>query len=93
MRFAVLESALVNWPLLQVACAVQEVLMDVDEGWYVLAAHAVHALFARWKPALHVPQWCSCVRLASATSAPFLHSPAPLHSRSLVLVGALAWYS
>ena len=42
---------------------------------------------------MHAPQWLACVRLASAMSAPFLHSPAPLHSRSLVLVGALAWYS
>ena len=33
------------------------------------------------------------MRLANVMSAPFLHSPAPLHSRSLVPVGALDWYS
>jgi hypothetical protein len=42
---------------------------------------------------LHVPQWLACVRATGAISAPFAHAPAPVHSRSLVAVGARSWYS
>ena len=40
-----------------------------------------------------MPQWLACVRSASAISAPFAHVPAPVHSRSLVAVGARSSYS
>ena len=47
MRFAVLESALARCPMAHVDCAVHDVLVDLDEAWYVFAAHATHALFLR----------------------------------------------
>ena len=42
---------------------------------------------------MHTPQWLACVRLACAVSTPFLHEPAPLHTRSLLPLGATASYS
>ena len=43
---------------------------------------------------MHVPQWSACVRDdPAAMSAPFTHLPAPLHTRSLLPLGATASYS
>ena len=48
MRFLVLESALVNCPLLHVVCAAHDVLVVLFEAWYVFAGHARHDLLTRW---------------------------------------------
>ena len=48
VRFLVLESALVNCPLLHVVCAAHDVLVVLFEAWYVFAGHARHDLLTRW---------------------------------------------
>ena len=92
-RLAALESALMNCPLPHVAYTVHDVLVELGEAWYVLAPHARQLLPDRWYPAPHAPQWFAWVRLSCVMSAPFLHDPAPVHSRSTVALGALDSYS
>eukprot|EP01049_Picozoa_sp_SAG25_P019451 SAG25_NODE_6126_length_586_cov_0.802875_1_plen_95_part_00 len=41
---------------------------------------------------MHLPQWLGRVRCFIATSWPFAHVPAPVHSRSLVFVGFFTSY-